>query len=106
MSNHLDSVDACVARIDLTRYSGTVDTVFYNPSDTGQLQFFWPISRLIYLTFRFMVPQAILLPDGSIIQRYRLYEFNGRQHSLELNIVSKEYESIMEESVELEPNRT
>lgn len=106
VSNHLDSVDACVARIDLARYSGSVDTTYYSPSDTGQVQFFWPISRLIYLTFRFMVPQAVLLPNGSIIQRYRPYQFNGRQHVLELNIVAKEYKSVIEESVELEPNRT
>lgn len=106
VSNHLDSVDACVARIDLARYSGSVDTTYYSPSDTGQVQFFWPISRLIYLTFRFMVPQAVLLHDGSIVQRYRPYQFNGRQHVLELNIVAKEYKSVLEESVELEPNRT
>jgi hypothetical protein len=103
ISNAIQSTDNAFARIDLLRTSVTADVTFFTPPGDGlPLGFFWPISRLTFLTFNFMVKYTELLAGGEIVDRYRPYMFNGRNHILRLDIVTQEYKSPFEESIELE----
>lgn len=101
ISNAIDSADNAFARIDLYRTTGS-EYCFFTPPGDGLPRYFWPISRLTFLTFSFKVRYSEILPDNTIIERYRPYLFNGRQHTLRLDIVSKEYKSPLEENIELE----
>jgi hypothetical protein len=101
ISNSIDSADNAFARIDLYRVTGS-EYCFFTPPGDGLPSYFWPISRLTFLTFSFKVRYSEILPDNTVIERYRPYEFNGRQHTLRLDIVSKEYKSPLEENIELE----
>ncbi len=101
ISNAIDATDNAFARIDLNRV-GTSDHCFFTPPGDGLPRYFWPISRLTFVTFNFKVRWTELLPDGTIIETYRPYLFNGKQHTLRLDFVSKEYKSPFEDSIELE----
>jgi hypothetical protein len=101
ISNSIDSADNAFARIDLYRVTGS-EYCFFTPPGDGLPSYFWPVSRLTFLTFSFKVRYSEILPDNTVIERYRPYEFNGRQHTLRLDIVSKEYKSPLEENIELE----
>ena len=101
ISNAIDATDNAFARIDLNRV-GTNDNCFFTPPGDGLPRYFWPIGRLTFVTFNFKVRWTELLPDGTIIETYRPYLFNERQHTLRLDFVSKEYKSPFEDSIELE----
>ncbi len=97
-----NSLDGSLARIELNRQS-IGGATYFTPSDIGAQSYFWPIGKLQFLTFRFMVPYTELLPDGEIIERYRLYQFNGRQHMLDFDVITREYRNVLEDNVELDP---
>jgi hypothetical protein len=101
ISNAIDATDNAFARIDLNRVGGS-EYCFFTPPGDGLPRYFWPIGRLTFVTFNFKVRWTELMPDGTIIETYRPYLFNERQHTLRLDFVSKEYKSPFEDSIELE----
>jgi hypothetical protein len=103
ISDNIDSTDNAVARIDLQKFTPTSTLTYFQPTDNGVPRYFWPISRLQYLTFQFMVKWTELMPNGARIIRYRPYLFQGRNHSMQLTISCKEYHSPHEDVVELDP---
>lgn len=103
VSCNIDSTDNAVARIDLEKFTPVSALTYFTPTSNGVLRKFWPISRLQYLTFQFMVKVNELQPDGQVVVKYRPYEFNGRNHTMQLAISCKEYESPQDEFVELDP---
>ena len=103
IKDNIDSTDNAMARIDLQKFTPTSLLTYFQPPDNGVNRFFWPIARLQYLTFKFMVKYIALLPDGSQMIEYRPYMFNGRNHTMQLAITSKEYRSPHEDVVELDP---
>lgn len=103
ISDNIDSIDNAVARIDLQRNLISSTLTFFRPTDNGVPRYFWPISRLQYLTFQFKVKWSELLPNGTRMVRYRPYLFQGRNHTMQLTISSKEYHSPHEDVVELDP---
>lgn len=64
---------------------------------------FWPIGRIQFLTFRFMVQYGRLNDDGTILCDYRPYEFHGRQNTLRLDFGVASYMNPMEAEVQLDP---
>ena len=87
ISNAIDSADNMFARLDLNRIA-TSEYCFITPPGDGLPRYFWPISRLTFLTFSFKVRYSEVLPDNTIIQRYRPYLFNNALSWL-LNIIKK-----------------
>jgi len=102
IANSIDSTDNAFARIDLLRYNITTDVTFFTPPGDGVPRYFWPISRLTFLTFSFLVRYTEIMPNGTLIETYRPYLFNGRQHTMRLDVISKEYKSPLEDNIELE----
>jgi len=98
----IGSADNAFARIDLYRTQTTSDATFFTPPGDGLPLFFWPIARLTFLTFRFLVKYSVLEADGSIRELYRPYLCNYRNNAVRLDIVTREYKSPLEDSVELE----
>jgi hypothetical protein len=103
VSTNIDSTDNAVARISLQKFTPVSALTYFTPTNYGVLRKFWPIGRLHYLTFRFMVKVSELQPDGQVVVKYRPYDFNERNHTMQLTITSKEYESPQDEFVELDP---
>jgi hypothetical protein len=103
VSCNIDSTDNAVARISLQKFSPVSSLTYFTPTNYGVLRKFWPIGRLQYLTFQLMVKVSELQPDGTVVVKYRPYEFNGRNHTMQLAISCKEYESPQDEFVELDP---
>lgn len=103
VSCNIDSTDNAVARISLQKFSPVSSLTYFTPTNYGVLRKFWPIGRLQYLTFQLMVKVSELQPDGTLVVKYRPYEFNGRNHTMQLAISCKEYESPQDEFVELDP---
>lgn len=103
IKDNIDSTDNAMVRIDLQKFTPTSLITYFTPTDSGVPRVFWPIARLQYLTFKFMVKYVALLPDGSQMIDYRPYCFNGRNHTMQLIITSKEYQSPLEDLVELDP---
>jgi hypothetical protein len=64
---------------------------------------FWPIGRIQFLTFRFMVQYGRINDDGTILCDYRPYEFHGRQNTLRLDFGVSSYMNPMEAEVQLDP---
>ena len=103
ISNSIQSTDNAFARIDLLRTVVTADVTFFTPPGDGLPLAFWPISRLTFLTFSMLVKYTEITATGDLVERYRPYLFNGRDHILRLDIITQEYKSPLEESIELEP---
>lgn len=103
VSCNIDSTDNAVARISLQKFSPVSSLTYFTPTNYGVLRKFWPIGRLQYLTFQLMVKVSELQPDGTLVVKYRPYDFNGRNHTMQLAISCKEYESPQDEFVELDP---
>ncbi len=103
VSTNIDSTDNAVARISLQKFTPVSALTYFTPTNYGVLRKFWPIGRLQYLTFRFMVKVSELQPDGQVVIKYRPYEFNERNHTMQLTMTCKEYESPQDEFVELDP---
>lgn len=64
---------------------------------------FWPIGRIQFLTFRFMVQYGQVESDGTVSCAYRPYEFHGRNNTLRLDFGVMSYMNPMEEEVQLDP---
>ena len=64
---------------------------------------FWPIARLHFLTFRFMVQYGRINDDETILCDYRPYEFHGRHNTLRLDFGVASYTNPMEAEVQLDP---
>lgn len=103
VSCNIDSVDNAVARISMQKFTPVSLLTYFTPTNNGVLRKFWPIGRLQYLTFQFMVKVPELQPDGQVVVKYRRYAFNKRNHTMQLTISCKEYESPQDEFVELDP---
>lgn len=103
VSCNIDSTDNAVARISLQKFTPVSSLTYFTPTNYGVLRKFWPIGRLQYLTFQFMVKVSELQPDGQVIVKYRPYDFNERNHTMQLAFSCKEYESPQDEFVELDP---
>lgn len=64
---------------------------------------FWPIGRLQFLTFRFMVQYA-RIDGGTVVCDYRPYEFHGKPNTLRLDFGETAYINPMESEVQLDPS--
>jgi hypothetical protein len=64
---------------------------------------FWPISKIQFLTFRFMVQYGHINDDASVVCKYRPYEFHGRHNTVQLDFGVTSYLNPLEAEVQLEP---
>lgn len=104
ISCHLDSADNMVAHVILQKFLAISVTTYKAPPDAGLPRTFFPIARLQYLTFRFLVSYTILNPDSDVPEQvYRPYLPNGRNHTIQLDFGCKEYVDVFEQIVELDP---
>ncbi len=92
-------LEGSLAHIDLF----PSDYTNYNPLDSGVRRYFWPIGKMGYLTFRFTTGYTVFNADDGIVEEERLYDFNGREHSLRLEFVYREYRNVLEDEIELDP---
>ena len=99
LSNSLD--DGPVGRVMLNR-SVVGDPVFQETEHENSHRF-WPIARLQFLTFRFMVQYGQMNQDGSVVCAYRPYQFHGRANTLRLDVGETSYVNPMELDVQLDP---
>jgi hypothetical protein len=100
---NIDSTDNMMTHINLQKFTPNSAVTYFSPPDNGVPQWFWPIARLQFLTFAFLVKYTAIEPDGTLLVRFRPYEFNGRQHTMQINVVSRQYRNQLEEDVELDP---
>ena len=103
IETHINSVDNQFVRISLQKFTPASTVTYFTPTTAGLPVTFWPIARLQYLTFRFLVKYTALLPDGQVVVRYRPYDFQGRNHTFMVAVQTREYRNIMEDFVELDP---
>lgn len=104
ISCHLESSDNMVNHVILQKFLAISVTTYKAPPDAGLPRTFFPIARLQYLTFRFLVSYTILEPGSDIpVQKYRPYLCNGRNHTFQLDFGCKEYADMFEQTVELDP---
>ena len=98
-----NSVEGPIGRVQLAR-AVPDGPIFQN--FTNETHAFWPIGRLTFLTFRFMVEFAKMSTDGTMVCDYRPYIFNGRNNTVRVDIGCTEYVNPMEKDVHLEPSAT
>jgi hypothetical protein len=103
VKSSINSVDNCFVRIPMQRFAPTSTITYFTFTTAGLPVTFWPIARLQYLTFNFLVKTTILLPNGDIVVKYRPYDFKQRQHTFQLTFETKEYKNVFEDFVELDP---
>lgn len=94
-----NSMDGPIGRVLLEKESGA--PVFQETS-FEEHHTFWPIGRLQFLTFRFMV-QYGRVSGGAITCAYRPYEFHGKTNTLRLDVGETAYINPMESEVQLDP---
>jgi hypothetical protein len=102
------SVDGPIGRVQLQR-TVAGDVPVYQSCSTciiNEAHSFWPVSRLSFLTLRFMVERARVNQDGTILCDYRPYAFNGRNNTLRIDFGCTEYVNPMEQDVQLDPGMT
>lgn len=63
---------------------------------------FWPIGKVQFLTFRFMVQYGRVNADGTILCDYRPYNFNGKDVTLVLGFGVTSYLNPLEDEVQLD----
>ena len=63
-------------------------------------QQFWPIGKLAFITFRFLVNTAVMT-NGST---QRLYDFNGMENIICLEFKYLQYKNVIEDEIELDPS--
>jgi len=95
------SLDGPIGRVLLDR-SVSGDPVFQESHHEDYHQF-WPLGRLKFLTFRFMVQFGRQSDDGTVVCDYRPYMFHGRDVSLRLDFGETSYVNPMEADVQLGP---
>lgn len=103
IKSQINSTDNPFVRINLQKFTPTSTITYFTPTEGGLPQTFWPIARLSYLTFSFMVKYTELLPNGDIVVKYRPYDFKQRQHTFQITVQTKEYKNMFEDVVELDP---
>lgn len=64
---------------------------------------FWPISKIQFITFNFMVQYGHINADGTVVCKYRPYEFHGRHNTVQLDFGVMSYMNPLEAEVQLEP---
>jgi hypothetical protein len=96
-----NSVEGSLARIDLNRQS-LGGATYFTPTEVGSARYFWPIGKLQFMTFQFLVATTEIV-SGEVVQTYRPYLFNGRQHTMQFSVVTREYRNVLEDDVELDP---
>lgn len=99
----INSVDNSFVRIPMQRFAPTSTITYFTFTTAGLPVTFWPIARLQYLTFSFLVKTTCILPNGEVVTKYRPYDFEGRQHTFQLTIETKEYKNVFEDTLELDP---
>lgn len=96
-----NSLDGPIGRVVMNR-SVVGDPVFRETPQEDSHRF-WPIARLQFLTFRFMVQYGRVNADGSVVCAYRPYQFHGRANTLRLDVGETSYVNPMELDVQLDP---
>ena len=97
------SVAGPIGRVQLQRTVAGDTPVYQRYNYINEAHTFWPISRLTFLTLRFMVERARVNQDGTIMRDYRPYVFNGRNNTIRLDFGCTEYVNPMEHDVQLDP---
>jgi hypothetical protein len=99
------SIDGPIGRVELKRTREENTAVFQHYNNINEAHTFWPISRITFLTFRFLVQRVV--GDGtSLTCDYRPYQFNGRNNTLRIDFGCTEYVNPMEQDVQLDPGTT
>jgi hypothetical protein len=97
------SVDGPIGRIQLQRTVAGDTPVYQRYNYITEAHTFWPISRLTFLTLRFMVERVRVNQDGTTMCDRRPYMFNGRNNTVRLDFGCTEYVNPLEEDVQLDP---
>jgi hypothetical protein len=98
------SIDGPIGRVELRRDRDTHSTVFQHYNDVKEAHTFWPIARLTFLTFRFLVQRVAV--DATLTCDYRPYQFHGRNNTLRLDFGCTEYVNPMEQDIQLDAGST
>lgn len=93
-----------LARVYLEQKLGNGHAVVQQ--DVHQSHTFWPISRIAFLTFKFMVHCVHVNGDGTTVNDYRPYVFNGLNNTLQLQFMCIEYVNPMQADVQLDTSPT
>lgn len=95
-----NSMDGPIGRVLLGKQ--LEDAPVFQETSIEEHHSFWPISRLQFLTFRFMVQYGRI--DGGVITcDYRPYEFHGKRNTVRLDFGETAYINPMESEVQLDP---
>jgi hypothetical protein len=94
-----NSMDGPIGRVMLEREP---DAPVFQQTPLEEVHTFWPIGRLQFLTFRFMV-QYGRVEAGVVTCDYRPYEFHGKNNTLRLDFGETSYINPMEKEVQLDP---
>lgn len=95
------SLDGPVGRVVLRKqYAGAP---VFQDLPVNDFHTFWPIARLTFLTFRFMVQYGHVNPDGTVLCEYRPYVFNGKPNTVRIDFGVTSYINPMEDDVQLDP---
>ena len=96
-----NSMDGPVGRVLLERQLDGAPVFQKTPVE--ETHSFWPIGRLQFLTFRFMVQYGRVNQDGSIVCDYRPYQFHGKENTIRLDVGETTYINPLENEVQLDP---
>jgi len=97
------SINGPIGRVELERTRENTTAVFQHYNNINEAHTFWPIARLTFLTFRFLVQRVGV--DGTTCD-YRPYQFHGRNNTIRIDVGCTEYVNPMEEDVQLDPGTT
>jgi hypothetical protein len=78
------------------------DAPVFQETSVEEHHSFWPIGRLNFITFKFMVQYERISGD-TITCDYRPYEFHGKRNTLRLDFGETTYMNPMENEVQLDP---
>lgn len=95
------SMEGPVGRVMLR--SQYADAPIFQDLPVNETHTFWPIGRLQFLTFRFMVQYGHLNDDGTVVCKYRPYRFHGKHNTVRLDVGVTSYINPMENDVQLDP---
>jgi hypothetical protein len=96
-----NSIDGPIGRVLLKKEF--VDSPVFQETPIEESHVFWPIGRIQFLTFKFMV-QYGRIDNGTITCDYRPYEFHGKNNTVRIDFGETSYINPMEQEVQLDPS--
>jgi len=95
------SLDGPVSRVMLRKQYANAPV--FRDLPVNDFHTFWPIARLTFLTFRFMVQYGHVNTDGTVLCEYRPYVFHGKANTVRVDLGVTSYINPMEDDVQLDP---